>query len=350
VAPGQTATFSVQASGTGTLRYQWQRDSVDISGATTATYTTPATTLGDSGARFRVRVTNDFGNALSNDAILTVVVAGTPAAPTGLTAHVNGLTVVLSWNASAGATSYRVEVGSSSGGSNLFNGDVGGVTTLRAVASAGTYYVRVRAANAIGTSAASNQITVTTSGTAVCATPPPAPSGYSVQAAGLFARLTWNPAPGADSYVVEAGSATGQANLLASNVGPASTLDASGTAGTYFTRIRAVNACGTGAPSSEVSVTLGCSGTPAAPTGLTFTKSGVIVSLAWTGPFGATSYRVSAGTTSGASNVSVSDVGLATLLQVNTSGVPAGVYYVRVTAVSACGVSAPSNQVTITLP
>jgi hypothetical protein len=48
--------------------------------------------------------------------------------------------------------------------------------------------------------------------------------------------------------------------------------------------------------------------------------------------------------------VSDSDVGPVTSLQVNTGGVPAGIYYVRVTAVSACGVSGPSNQVAITLP
>jgi glucose/arabinose dehydrogenase len=350
VAPGQTAAFSVQASGVGTLRYQWQRDAVDIAGATAVTYTTPATTLADSGARFRVRVTNDFGNALSNDAVLTVAVPGTPPAPTGLAAYVNGLTVVLSWNASAGAASYRLEAGSSPGAANLLNSDVGGVTTLRAVAAAGTYYVRVRAVNAVGTSAASNQVTVATSGTGVCATPPPAPGGYTVQSAGLLARLSWNPSPGADSYVVEGGSASGQANLLVSNVGAVTTLDASGPAGTYYTRIRAVNACGVSAASAEVAVTLGCAGPPAAPTNLTFTKSGTIVSMSWTGVFGATSYRVSAGTAAGSSNVTVMDVGAQTSLQAGTAGVAAGIYYVRVAAISACGVSGPSNEIAVTLP
>src|SRR3989304_5846196 len=46
---GQTATFSVTASGTDLLSYQWRKDGTAIRGATSASYTTPATTLSDSG-------------------------------------------------------------------------------------------------------------------------------------------------------------------------------------------------------------------------------------------------------------------------------------------------------------
>ena len=41
VAVGQSASFSVSAEGTQPLTFQWQRDSVDIPGATAATYTLP---------------------------------------------------------------------------------------------------------------------------------------------------------------------------------------------------------------------------------------------------------------------------------------------------------------------
>src|SRR5512140_2624488 len=46
---GQTATFHLTATGSKTLKYQWQRDSVDITGATTSSYTTPPVVLDDNG-------------------------------------------------------------------------------------------------------------------------------------------------------------------------------------------------------------------------------------------------------------------------------------------------------------
>jgi len=77
VAVGQTATFSVTAAGTGTLAYQWKRGGTPIGGATSPSYTTPATTTSDSGAQFTVTVTNSAGNVTSNAATLTVNAAGT---------------------------------------------------------------------------------------------------------------------------------------------------------------------------------------------------------------------------------------------------------------------------------
>jgi hypothetical protein len=72
VTAGQTATFTVAATSTAPLNYQWQRDAVAISGATSSTYTTPATTSSDSGAQFTVLVSNAIGSITSNPATLTV--------------------------------------------------------------------------------------------------------------------------------------------------------------------------------------------------------------------------------------------------------------------------------------
>ena len=78
VTVGQTATFSVTAAGTAPLSYQWQKNQVNIAGATSASYTTPATTSADNGTSFRVVVTNPVTNVTSNAATLTV----NPASPT----------------------------------------------------------------------------------------------------------------------------------------------------------------------------------------------------------------------------------------------------------------------------
>ncbi|MEJ8851978.1 immunoglobulin domain-containing protein [Variovorax rhizosphaerae] len=72
VAEGQAAKFSVTASGTAPLSYQWRRDGTDIPGATSADFTLAATTAIDNGAIFTVAATNSAGSATSSPAMLTV--------------------------------------------------------------------------------------------------------------------------------------------------------------------------------------------------------------------------------------------------------------------------------------
>ena len=97
VTAGQTATFTVAASGTAPLSYQWRKNGVNISGATSATYTTPATTLADNGALFSAVVTNSFGSDTSDDATLTVTAnnppTGTITAPANNTLYSAGDTI-----------------------------------------------------------------------------------------------------------------------------------------------------------------------------------------------------------------------------------------------------------------
>jgi len=69
---GQPASFSVVATGSGTLTYQWQKNMVNIGGATAPTYNLQAAALIDNGARFRCLVTNSSGTTTSNEATLTV--------------------------------------------------------------------------------------------------------------------------------------------------------------------------------------------------------------------------------------------------------------------------------------
>ncbi|MBE7213482.1 MAG: immunoglobulin domain-containing protein, partial [Gluconacetobacter diazotrophicus] len=72
---GNGASFSVAASGSGTLSYQWYKGSVGsgtaLSGATAATYTISATATGDAGTYYCV-VTNAYGSATSSGATLTL--------------------------------------------------------------------------------------------------------------------------------------------------------------------------------------------------------------------------------------------------------------------------------------
>ncbi len=72
VIAGETATFSVTAAGTGPLNYQWQKGTAPVTGATSASYTTAATTTADSGSQFSVVVSNSAGRVTSKTATLTV--------------------------------------------------------------------------------------------------------------------------------------------------------------------------------------------------------------------------------------------------------------------------------------
>jgi glucose/arabinose dehydrogenase len=95
-AVGQQVTFSVAATGSQPLSYQWQRGTTNISGATSPNFTLTAA-AGDNGATFRVIVSNAFGTVTSSSATLTVTANSPPTAtitsPTAGTQYSGGDTI-----------------------------------------------------------------------------------------------------------------------------------------------------------------------------------------------------------------------------------------------------------------
>lgn len=175
------------------------------------------------------------------------------AAPTALTGHVSGFTAAVQWTAPAGGTStYVVEAGSAPGASDVAVIDVGAATNVAGTLPAGRYYVRVRAADGAETSAASNEVVLQVpAGIAV----PGAPGTLTASVASRVVSLSWGAATGATSYVIEAGSVRGASDIGSFPLaGTATTFSATVPPGTYFVRMRAVNAAGTGAPSNEVTI------------------------------------------------------------------------------------------------
>lgn len=77
VAVPNAATFSVSATGSGTLTYQWRRNGVGIGGATSSSYTTPATTVSGGSANdgdvYDVVVSGDTAPAATSDEVLLTV-------------------------------------------------------------------------------------------------------------------------------------------------------------------------------------------------------------------------------------------------------------------------------------
>jgi DNA/RNA endonuclease G (NUC1)/ribonucleotide monophosphatase NagD (HAD superfamily) len=91
-------TFTVSATGTGTLRYQWQKNGVDIPGATQANYVVAGTDLQEISAQFSVVVTDDLGSTPSQSATLTVVAPEPTYAGDPIAVPARALTVLPSYN------------------------------------------------------------------------------------------------------------------------------------------------------------------------------------------------------------------------------------------------------------
>ena len=72
VISGGAASFSVVATGTSPLAYQWKKDGSSISGATSSTYTIASTKTADAGS-YTVVVTNSAGSVTSNSTVLTII-------------------------------------------------------------------------------------------------------------------------------------------------------------------------------------------------------------------------------------------------------------------------------------
>jgi glucose/arabinose dehydrogenase len=180
-----------------------------------------------------------------------------------------------------------------------------------------------------------------------------APANLTAQTSGRTVTLGWTGASGATQYRIEAGSRAGASDLAVIDTGSTQTsFTASGVGdGVYYVRVRALNGATTSGFSNEVVITIGsapCTGPPPAPIGLSSTLTGRFVSLSWIASGTITAIVLEAGSTPGASNAAV--VVLDSSARAFSSNAPPATYYVRVRATNACGSSAGSNELAITVP
>ncbi|MEP6504326.1 MAG: DUF3500 domain-containing protein [Betaproteobacteria bacterium] len=101
VSTGSAATLSMTASGSGTLTYQWYKDSSAISGATSSTYSIASAATSDAGSYY-VTVANSGGTTTSSTATLTV---GTTTTASCDTSYVDSVLSAVSTFESALGTS-----------------------------------------------------------------------------------------------------------------------------------------------------------------------------------------------------------------------------------------------------
>ena len=367
VAAGQTATFTVVAGGTAPLSYQWQKNGANITGATSASYTTPITTTADSGSAFAVVVTNTAGTVTSAAATLTVNAAPTPAIQVNPTSINFGNDVVgtnlsqalIIRNTGTAALTITqvnptVSVFSVSGFSLPLNVAAGQQTTI-------TVAFRPTTAGAV-----SGNLSMVSNA-------PGSPTSIGLSGTGVAATLTLNMTPTSLSFGnVTTGTSSASENVTITNTGNANiTISQISVSGTGYSLtggstpvtltpsqnlilVAQFSPLAAGSVSGSISIVSNASGSPAS---VTLSGTGVApvqhsVTLSWNGSTSVVSgYNVYRSTVSGSSYVKVNtslDSGLGftdTTVQSGTT------YYYVTTAVDASNnESAFSNEVPAVIP
>ena len=287
------------------------------------------------------------------DPLTAMVQEGLPSAPLNLTASVDGSTLGLNWQPPTSGTVERYVI-------EWYGGTSGPWVPVLSVRSNSlivpnffrpglSVRFRVYAVNTAGAGPPSNPTSFIHP--TVCTGPPTAPQGVSGNVVGSRVTLTWSSPLGGCAptrYVVFAGSGPGLSNVAQVTITETS-LSASAPLGTYYVRVVASNAYGASAASNEVSLTVQdtCS-IPGPPILLPPAASGTTVALNWQ-PSGGDiiGYVLEAGSFSGGANLLNMRTSSTSFTSLNT---PAGTFYIRVRAVATCGVSAPSGEVTVTVP
>jgi len=294
---------------------------------------------------YRVRAVNTGGTS-ANSNVTSVTTA--PPAPVAIAASAVTTTgFTANWNASTGATSYRLDVSGDNFATFVagYNNKTVSITSDPVTGlSAGTVYsYRVRAVNASGISGNSNVISVTTAPAAPVAT-----AATSVTSTGFTAN--WGSVTGAVDYRLDV-SADGFATFVSgyNNKAVSATTDAvSGlTAGSIYSyRVRAVNTGGTSASSNVVAATTAPT-SPVASAATSISTTGFTAN--WGSVTGAASYRLDVSADNFATFVTGFNNKTVATTNDAVGGLTAGTAYsYRVRAVNAGGTSSNSNVISVT--
>ncbi len=200
-----------------------------------------------------IRVRPQASTDVSNE-----IVAGCfapPLPPTALTTTLNGTNLSLAWTAPVGAVNaYTFLAGTSAGSSNAATLALPGTqTSIGGTVPGGTFFARVTATNACGTSGPSGEVFFTIGAPDAL---PAAPTNLAATVSGSTVSLTWAaPAGPVTGYVLEGGTSPGLANIGTIQLGAVTSFAIPGVpTGTYYLRARAITSAGSGAASNDVVV------------------------------------------------------------------------------------------------
>jgi hypothetical protein len=263
-----------------------------------------ATAVNGTAYYYRVAAINAIGTGAdaASGSVTPSASATAPATPAAPTASVLSLTsATVNWaapsNGGSAITGYDVQWSTDSGfGSGVTTVNLGNVVTspITGLSTGATVYFRVRATNAIGSSAYS-----AASAALLVATAPAAPAAPGVTAGNAQVTVTWTaPAPNGSAitgYTIQRATDTGfTAGLVTlttaatgtSYVNNAGNGNAPVNGTTYYYRILATNPIGSSAYSSASGAAAPSAGAtvPAAPSGVSATPSDGGFTLNWTAP------------------------------------------------------------------
>jgi hypothetical protein len=175
------------------MSYQWRKNGANISGATAASYTTPATATADSGAQFSVVVSNSLGNVTSSAATLTVsaatlLLSANPASLDFGNVNVSSSKVLPVTISNSGNSSFSIGSVSLSGPGFSASGVSSGLTLNPGqTATLNVTFAPASAGSATGSVTVSSNATNSPASIAL--------SGSGVQPVQHSATLSWNASP-----------------------------------------------------------------------------------------------------------------------------------------------------------
>ncbi|MGO8673157.1 MAG: malectin domain-containing carbohydrate-binding protein [Capsulimonadaceae bacterium] len=411
---GNTVVSLSWTASSGATSYNLYRSTTSGGEGTTAYQTgITATSYTDTGLNnsteyyYTVAALNSYGTSPQSTQATATPTGAPPAAPTGLTAGQGNGLLTLSWTASAGATSYNIYRGTTSGGESA-TAQVTGITatsyTDTTVTNGITYYYKAAALNSYGTSPLSTEASGTPSSN-------PYSAGISINCGGV---ATGNFVTDCefDSGTTTSWTATVATNLLTGSIPPQAVLDtdregtfsyniAGLTPSTnypvvlyfveqYFTasgdRVFSVTANGTteisnldiyatagantaleetftvaststgdinlvftpsvnAAKCSAIVVGAGTLIVSAAPTGLTASPGNAQNTLTWTPSVGETYTNLYRGTSSGGESATPVATDITATTYIDTGLTNSTTYYYKVAAVNGAGTSGYSSEV-----
>lgn len=366
IATGGTAQVSLSWNPVNTataynIYYSTTSNVTKANGTKISNVTSPAvqTGLADSTTYYYiVTAENSAGESAASIQVAATTLAAVPAptapaAPTGANATGGANQATISWSAVSNASSYNLYWSTTSGVTTTNGTKVAGVTSpyVKTGLSAGTtYYFIITAANSVGESSASAQVTATTN-----AAPPaiPAkPTGVTATGGANQVSISWPTVAGATSYNIYWATTSGVTTAGTKITGVTSPYVQTGLAAstTYYYVVTAVNTSGESAASTQVSAATNAPlvTIPAAPAGVSATGGANQVSISWPAVSGATSYNVYYSTTSGVTKTNGAKVTNASSPYTQTGLAASTTYYFIVTAANSAGEGAASTQVSAT--